>query len=175
MVHFLAHGDDGKYGAPFTSFLRDISNGKRWEQSWRDNFGGAKDFQTRWENYWRDMPPSSTQELETRALVTTMTSYFGRAFSQRQRFDSGEAFIDAAKAGMLKANKSDWLPPQLLERTLKALGAKGSWTVDRRKPREIVYELDGKRYVGTFEVANNSIKPSSVSVRIASAKRKSTR
>lgn len=169
MVHFLAHGDNGRYAAPFTSFLRDVSSGKRREQAWKDNFGGVKDFQTRWEKYWREMPSTATQELETRALVTTMTSYYGRAFSQRQKFESGEAFLAAAKAGALKAHKSDWLPPQLLERTLKALGDKGTWKLDPRKPRELVYELDERRYVGTFEIANNRIKPSTVKVRVIAA------
>lgn len=167
MIHFLAHAENGRYQSAFNGFIRGISHGMRWVHAWRKNFGtGTRAFEQKWRDYWMQMPPNPTADLYAKATVAALTSFYARAFSQRQIFRSFEAFREAARAGCLKSHSEDWLPPGLLADALKEADQCGAWQVHKRAGG---YELictmdDGTRLTGTFEIRNRRVRPGSVRV-----------
>lgn len=168
MVHFLAHGDDGKYQKAFSRFIRDVGRGTRWEAAWRKNFGrGVAAFEDRWRDYWLNLPDDPTAELRARANVATLTSFLGRAFSQRQYFEDVEAFFAAAAAGELKAHEKDTLAKSLLENALSQARQAGKWSFRKIPGRTLlVRELDDGRVLeGSFRVRNRRIADVKVAIR----------
>jgi hypothetical protein len=160
MVHFLAHADDGRYQDAFASFLRAISHGQAWEQAWVRSFGNdVSAFQQRWEEYWLGLPDHPTEELYTEATVATITSFYARAFSQRQFFETFEAFVTAAQANQLEAHEEDWLPPTLLKEALEDSQKEGRWSIRRRgKPAVVCERPDGTVIEGRFQVTDRRVK-----------------
>lgn len=155
MVHFLAHAKGGKYTGAFDGFLRSVSNGKTWETAWIENFGqGVKEFEKQWRDYWSKMEANSTRDVYAKASVATLTSFLGRAMSQKQTFESFDEFMAAAKAGKLKAAEDDWLPRSLLDRELRRAPRLGDWTLARRgNLATLTCELDdGEKLTGRFQV-----------------------
>jgi hypothetical protein len=127
MVHFLVHGDDGRYVPAFSQCIRAISAGKPFESAWRSTIGTTDGFQDRWKAYWLGQPTSPTHALYQRATVATLTSFLARATADRQTFADLTAFESAADEGSLKMVPDDWLPPSLLAGAVKAAGfANGS-------------------------------------------------
>lgn len=169
MVHFLAHADGGRYLSAFNSFIGDVSRGMMWEHAWRKNFGtGTRAFERQWRSYWTEMPPDSTAHLYAEATVATLTSFYARAFSQRQIFQSFEDFCEAARAGRLNSHHEDWLPPALLDAALEKVEECGDWQVRRRSGRyELVCTMsDGTTLTGTFKVRSGRIKRGTVRVAV---------
>jgi hypothetical protein len=167
MVHFLAHGEGGRYQQSFNDFIRDISRGMKYEHAWQKNFGtGTGAFERRWRTYWLEMSPDATFERYATATVATLTSFYARALSQRQVFESFEAFCEAARAGRLKQHADDWLPPSLLANALTRAPECGEWEVRKRGGRFalICTMKDGTKLTGTFTVRNRRVKPDSVKV-----------
>ncbi len=119
MVHFLVHGDDGKYAPAFAQCIRQLSAGKSFDVAWAATIGSADGFDDRWKAYWLGQPRSPTHDLYVRAQVATLTSFLARATAQRQAFADLKAFVHAADAGKLKAAPDDWLPPSLLTEALR--------------------------------------------------------
>jgi hypothetical protein len=163
MVHFLAHGENGKYQKAFTNFMLALSKGKQWIAAWQDAFGDAKGFQEHWQKYWTELPDNPTADRYAMANVGTLTSFLARSVSQKQTFDNFEEFTDAAADKKLKWNKDDWLPPHLLEGALaEAKKSGGKWTITpaagAAKTPQLVFEMDdGTRIVGTFTIKSAKI------------------
>jgi hypothetical protein len=132
MTHFLAHGEDGKYQAAFSQFVRDLGHNKRWEQAWEANFGSAEGFEKRWSEWWLAQDPMVTRDLYVKATVSAMTSFIGRAATQKQTFDDLEEFTRNAKEGTIKIAADDWLPPTLITSMLE---------LKARLGKEVKYEL----------------------------------
>ena len=175
MIHFLAHADGGRYQDAFASFLRGVSHGQPWEQAWVRSFGNGVDaFQQRWEAYWLGLPESPTEQLYAEATAATLTSFFARAFSQRQYFESFEEFAEAGKAGELKMHTEDWLPSSLLTDALKVAPTMGTWSIDSKPGRRLVVctRADGTTIEGRFRVASRRVKGVDVAVRPPKKKRK---
>ena len=172
MVHFLAHANNGRYQDAFGDFLRAVSHRQQWEQAWRRNFGNdINAFQQRWEEYWLGLPDRPTEELEAQAIVATVTSYYARALSQRQRFEMFEEFVAAAEAGRLKFHEDDRLPAALLEGALAAWPEIGTWSLRLRgKPAVVCVRADGTIIEGRFRLRNHRVK--SVEVLVKPPKRK---
>lgn len=173
MVHFLAHARP-EYEQAFNEFMRDVSKGVGWETSWKNRFGVDVDaFERRWREYWEAMPLDASLDLYSRAIVLTMTSFYGRAFAQQQRFATADEFFAAARAGKLKSNPDDWLPPALLQRDLPLVERIGAWTIDPRRPRQVVCEqLGGAKLTGQFDLSSGGrIRPESVQVTPTPAKK----
>jgi hypothetical protein len=114
MAHFLAHGDNGKYQSAFSSFVRDIGQRRPWDKAWEANFGSADGFEQKWSEWWLAQDPFVTKDLYVKAAISTMTSYIGRAATQKQTFDNLEEFTRNAKEGTIKIAQDDWLPPTLI-------------------------------------------------------------
>ncbi len=172
MVHFLAHADP-RYEKAFNHFIREVSRGLSWETAWKNSFGGnVEAFEQRWRDYWLAMPVDASRDLYARAVVATMTGYYGRAMSQRQRFESVEQFFLAAREGKLRAHSTDWLPDSLLEETLPVAQRMGTWQLDARQPRVLHCTLaDGTILSGVFELTSGRMKPNSVQVAVRPAAR----
>ena len=174
MVHFLAHADDGKYAKPFGRFLANAHRAPTWQQSWKANFGGdVGAFQERWEKYWTRLPENPTVDIYGQATVAAITSFYGRAFSQRQIFETWDEFKAAAEKKQLKHHEADWLPPALLKQALADTKTLGDWSIEKRPGRRVVVcELkEGRRVEGDFKVRENQIQD--VDVRVLAAKKKS--
>lgn len=129
---------------------------------------GTREFEEKWRRYWLSMPPDATADLYAKATVATLTSFFARALSQRQVFESFESFHEAARAGKLKQHSKDWLPPSLLEEALRHVPEYGKWQVRKRSGRFalICTMADGTKLTGTFMVRSGRVKPGSVTVTI---------
>ena len=167
MVHFLAHAGRGRYQSAFNGFIGDVSRGMKWEHAWRKNFGsGTREFEEQWRQYWLNMPADATEDLYAEATVATLTSFYARAFSQRQIFQTFEAFCDAARAGTLKSNPDDWLPPSLLRDALQQADQSGQWQVRKRAAGyALVCTLaDGTTLTGSFKVRGRRVQGGSVKV-----------
>lgn len=160
MVHFMAHADNGKYQVPFSNFLVQMGNGKNWERAWNTNFGSDAGFEKKWREYWLNMPDNPTADLYAKAVVATMTSFIGRAASQKQSFESFEQFI-ATDAKDLKAATADWLPPALFTEMkgqvgpLKNLGCTFSLVQVKGKTPTVECVMgDGSKFAGTYSSGN---------------------
>ena len=172
MVQFLAHAADGKYQRAFIAFLGDVSRHTNWEQAWLKNFGGdVNAFQARWEEYWAGLPENPTLDLYAEATISTLTSFYGRAFAQRQQFDTVDEFFAAAEANQLKCSKSDWLPPSLLTDALRRAPLVGEWSQSRKGGRRLLVcqTATGTVLEGSFVLDGSRV--DSVSVK-KTAKRK---
>jgi hypothetical protein len=155
MVHFLAHGDNGKYQQAFSSFVREIGRNRPWDKAWEDNFGSADGFEKRWSDWWLAQDPWVTRDLYVKATVSTMASYVGRAAIQKQTFDNLDEFTAAAKAGTIKIGKDDWLPPTLIQSMLSIKDQLGKdiqykLATDPKGPQVLAIMADGTRLVATF-------------------------
>ncbi|MBI5863201.1 MAG: DUF1570 domain-containing protein [Planctomycetes bacterium] len=179
MVYFLAHGKSGAYQDEFNRFLQLVSRGDPWVEAWAAAFGrGTREFEQQWKEFWLEQPAEPTPELVVRSCVATLTSFYARAFSQKQYFETAEAFFQAAEAGKLKSNAQDWLPPALLQRELKRCKKLGEWRVAKRGSKwELRCETDwGLGLAGQFQVTSNGrVKDGSIKVVALKEKERSGR
>jgi len=163
MVHFLIHGDGGKYRQAFAAFMVDLSRNRPWPSAWQDNFGDASGFQQRWQDFWQKLPDNPTAELSTKANVATLTSFLARAISQKQAFASYEAFAKSARQGSLKMAADQWLPQSLLVNAIADAddfahaGASYSILTGSAPPRLACRLKSGARFIGRFTLRNGAI------------------
>ena len=163
MVHFLAHGDGGRYRSRFDGFLRDVSlKGITWEQAWLRNFDADTDaFETTWRRYWESLPDNPTGHLYAEVTVATLTSFLARAHGQKQSFKDADAFFETARAGQLKTHPRDWLPPRLLQNALTRIELTGQCSLEAkgRKPPKLICTLhDGTSLIGTFTLRKGKVR-----------------
>lgn len=169
MVYFLAHGKGGRYQDEFNKFLKLASRSTNWEEAWNTAFGGGatREFERQWKEYWEAMPVNPSAELHAKASVATLSSFYARAFSQKQYFETFEEFLAVAKAGKLKSHEKDWLPPALLERELRRALKMGTWDLIKRGAKKELRCVSGEgtALVGQFQVTpNGRVREGSVEV-----------
>jgi hypothetical protein len=156
MVHFLAHGDGGKYQKAFSGFMIEIGRNVKWQTAWQNNFGDAVGFEEKWKAWWTTLPDNPTLDLYGKATAATLTSYFARANAQKQTFDSYNEFVSTAAEGKLKLHPDDWLPQPLLIEALDRSQKVGEWTIvnqaGNKSPLLVLTMKDGTRIVGSFTV-----------------------
>ena len=163
MVHFLAHGEAGRYQEPFVLFMKLIGKGTPWENAWRQTFGDAVGFEQRWKDYWLALPANPTSNLYVQAATGVFTSFLARAATQKESYTSFDEFLAAAKDDRVKTGQTidDWLPPKLLhEWAAQADKAPAKWTIEPgpAKTSEIVAVLeDGTRMVGSYQLASGRL------------------
>ena len=154
MVHYLVNADGGKYRAGFSGLIRDVAGGTDWRLAFRRRFGQeVRPFEDRYKRWWPARKPDATAGLYTEAVVATMTSYFARAVAQGQQFATAEDFFREARSGTLKAHRSQWLPPRLLNRALvHARLWQPAWSIDKsvRTAKLVLTWPTGTVYTGTF-------------------------
>ena len=167
MVYFLAHADNGRYSSAFNKFIQDVSRGMKYEHAWKKSFGtGTREFEAKWKKYWLEMSAEASAPEYAKATAATLTSFLARAVSQKQTFDTFEAFQAAAQAGRIQQNSKDWLPLALLEEALARASQYGQWQIAKRGGR---YHLlgtleDGTVCDGTFQIRSGRVVANSVKV-----------
>jgi hypothetical protein len=175
MVHFLAHADNGRYQKPFDTFLRAVGKGAYWKLAWRNCFGEDVDkpdngFERRWAAWWLDLPANPTATLYDQATVATITSFFARAFSQKQKMDSMEDFSRLAEQKDLKCHCDDWLPPALLLGALVRAERIGEWSLVRQPGGKPPYvrcaRPDGVVLLGGFALTARGDRVDRVAVQV---------
>jgi hypothetical protein len=161
MVHFLAHADNGKYQGPFVQFMSQVSKGTAAQTAWTNVFG--KDtiaFQNRFANWWLSQPEEPTRTGYIKAFTQTATSFYARAYLQKQTFPDIETFFRTYKPAQLSLNRDLWLPPALFGEISKVAPGVGSWSLEQSgngPPKLICTEPDGTKYTGTFVLNGNKI------------------
>jgi hypothetical protein len=164
MVHFLAHGEDGRYQRPFVAFMIEIGKNQPWRRAWSDTFGDTQGFEQHWRTYWSNLPDNPTADLYAKAETATLTSFLARATSQHEKFDSFDDFKTAATNGKLAANPDDWLPPALLGDAMQQIDdfAKGGYsfamvTNGAGLPRLICTMPGGGKVIGKFTLGGDRV------------------
>lgn len=157
MVYFLAHGDNGKYQAPFSKFLKAVSDKTPWEDAWRKHFGvGVADFEKRWKKYWTELPDEPSLVEYADASVATLTGFYARGLSQRQTFDDFAALRAACEKGEVKMHADDWLPLTLGQQAVKDLPKNAEFTLKRGGTPALVCTLEnGTMIEGKFKTNAN--------------------
>ena len=109
-----------------------------------------------------------TADRYAEATVATLTSFHARALSQKQVFESFEAFHEAARAGRLQQHRDDWLPPSLLDSALARVPECGEWAIRKRGGRfALICTMDdGTKLTGTYKLRNRRVQPGSVKVTV---------
>jgi len=155
MVHFLVHGEGGKYRDKFAGFINDTAKGYAWQRAFTRRFGDNKEsFQRRHAAWWSQLSPAATADRHTVATVETLTSFLARAHLAGQQFASADAFLRAARGRSLRMRDQHWLPASLLAgATAKAAKLKG-WSLEvvRKRPQLVLPRAEGGRFVCTFTV-----------------------
>lgn len=164
MVHFLAHGEDGKYRDAFGSFIRQVGQGRGYYEAWVSVFGqDVQQFEKHWEVWWLAQTPDATLPLYEQALLLTLTSHLARAASQGQTFATFDTFLAAAEKGELKFNREDWLPPNLLQDVLKPTKAIGALVLEpgtKGQPTKLILtDRAGKNLTALFKLNGNRVGP----------------
>ncbi len=157
MTHFLVHADAGKYQSAFSAFINDMSHGKAWDAAWQNNFGGSEGFEDKWKEYWNKLSGNPTLNLYSRVTVSVLTSFLGRAYSQKQTFDNFKEFREM-DVKQLKAAPADWLPPALFVynvlqvKKIEEIGGFFALVVPRgsRLPQLVCTLADGTKLIGSF-------------------------
>jgi hypothetical protein len=156
MVHFLVHGDEGKYQQAMVRFIVLLGNGQKWQAAWQQTFGDSAGFEQRWRDWWMSQPADPTLDLYTQAQAETFASYLARAAMQKQRFDDFETFLNAAFEESVRTGQTieDWLPPRLLQQTAeRARRTQVKWSLKRLgsdRSRITADCADGVQIVTTF-------------------------
>jgi Protein of unknown function (DUF1570) len=161
MVHFLVHGENGKYQPAFAACIREISHGKTFEQAWLDNFGSVDGFEQKWKAYWLAQSASPTSDLYVRAVLETLTSFLARATAEDQIFTSFDDFSAAAHDGKLKMSAEDWLPPSLLKESIGVADQYSAWELhpdSDNQPTLSVMTKEGTKMKGIFVLNGGRVK-----------------
>lgn len=144
LVLYLLHGDNGRHAAQFNQFLLLCSQGRGWQQAWKETFGTIEGLERGWVKWWRQLPENPTQQGYREATARTLTSFWARAAAQGQAIRDFDDFVRLGEAGQLAFDDRQWLPPSLLKQALDdaALCVEdgGAWTIRRIVPRTIQRE-----------------------------------
>ncbi len=165
MVHFLAHGENGKYQKPFTNFINILARGQDSQKAWEASFGSVEGFEDAWQKYWREMPANPTLDRYTLATAASLNGLLARAISQEQTFDDFESFRAAAGHAEIKAADADWLPPSLARRAAddakKLAETHGIvFTIEPQEKRTPILRAvlpDGRQIVGRFTLGKKKV------------------
>ncbi len=169
MIYFLAHGRDGKYQEHLNRYIREISKGSLPHNAWDTVFGrnSNRAFEAQWKQYWTTMRPDPTADKYAEATVAKFTSFYARAFSQRQKFNSFAALVKAGAQAKLKSHEDDWLPPALLHEAIRDYKKYGKWSL-RNRPGNyqiVCTRPNGTELIGTFKVRRGRVVSVSVKTR----------
>mgnify|MGYP006273237301 FL=1 len=165
MLHFLVHGEEGKYRKPLVKYINAVARGADSYRSWVSIFGSNHEaFRQRYSDYWLNQPADPSAELRDEAVIQTVGSFFARAAVAKVEIDSAETLLEAMAEGRIQVEGARypelWLPTSLGQRAVKRARELGRWELTpatgRRRPLlklvrpdgavvEVAYKSNGKR------------------------------
>lgn len=152
MVHFLAHGDGGKYQRAFGEFILLAGRGQQADNAWEQTFGTVDGFERRWREYWLNLPADATAALYAQASATIYTKLLGEVVAAGQPApDSWESLLRVV--GELPADSvGELYVPSLLEEANNPTARHMSWSIvaGAGAPTLAGEMSDGTRLVGSF-------------------------
>jgi len=162
MVHFLLHGDNGKYASQFHAYLLDIGRGgAEPKQAWAKHFGTNIDqFERRWAAWWLAYPSDGSRDVYEEATFRVMTSFLARYLLQNLQLASAEEFFRAAETQPLRLDPASWLPRLTLRQALQAAPELGLWSIERGAQgrwKLICTRPDKARWVGEFRLTQGRV------------------
>jgi hypothetical protein len=165
LVHFFAHGDEGRLQKPFNTFMREVGGGGDADQAFNRYLKPIPRLEERWRDWWLALPDDPTTEGYARATLATLTSFLARAHARGQAFAGFDALIKTP-ADQIRQQEDDWLPPSLFTRAIEeAKGAEFVLVKSADRPPSIVATLkDGTRLAGRFAIKDGH--PESVRVEV---------
>jgi len=98
MVHFLEHGDDGKYRTPFVQYLYFLARGTH-QDAWRRTFGpNLAGFEARWRAHIQDLKPATV--LPCRQKMDLLARWILQFYAKHpEYFKDIETFRETAVGG----------------------------------------------------------------------------
>lgn len=163
MVHFLAHGDNGRYQQPFVNFMKLIGRGVPWAHAWRQTFGDASGFEQQWRQYWLNLPENPTADLYAQATAAVLNSFLARATAQKQHFATFDEFLSVAQDRQIKTGDSieEWLPPKLLDQAVAWIknsdAVKWSIVSADKNPQIVATLPDETRLLGAYALRGGHV------------------
>jgi hypothetical protein len=165
MVHFLAHGEDGKYQKAFTAYINQMNRGATPAAAWANVFGkDVAGFQEKCEKWWKALPEYPTNEIYEKATVMRMTSILAREEAQGHHYDGWKDFLAQARPTDLKLSRDLWLPTSFVDEADTMSEKIGTWTLEN-KPKQmprLICVGNTSTYTGTFVL--NGKKVASINV-----------
>ena len=157
MVHFLVHGEEGKYRKAFGKYINDVARGRDPETAFTRRFGrNTKAFRETYCRWWAALPADPTRDLHTQAVVATLTSFLARTRAARVKVDTIDEFFEAARAGKIqvdgKKHPKLWLPQSLLKKALSKADGLGQWSLEKAGSRHklVLKQKDGTTFTGSY-------------------------
>ena len=167
LVHFFAHGEEGRLQKPFNTFMREVGRGGGdADQAFNRYLKPIPRLEERWRDWWLALPDDPTTEGYARATLATLTSFLARAHAGGQTFASFDALIKTP-ADQIKQQEDDWLPPSLFARAVEEAKGNAEFVLVKSadRPPSIVATLkDGTRLAGRFAIKDGH--PASVRVEV---------
>jgi hypothetical protein len=164
MIHFLAHGDDGKYQKALVQFMNNLSAGAKPQTAWTNVFGNdTLAFEKKWKEYWTGLKPNSTQNLYDEAAHRVLTSVLARVTLNGQKFETAEDFLKACEAKKIEIplTAQNWLPVALLDEHVPVARKSGQWEIipaDKGKPLQLKRTTkDDKVFISSYLTNGTSV------------------
>ena len=171
LIHFLIHGEDGKYVETLDGFLTDLHAGRSQRVGkFRMTMRKLEEPYLAW---WTKASLVDSSRREWKAVVATLTSFLARAHAQGQTFSTADDFLTAARGDDLKlptTKTTQWLPTTLLQSALNRMAslkkrpearelAPKQWRLDLSEstPRLIMVSRDGTTYTGAFKLKGRNV------------------
>jgi len=162
LVHFLAHGEGGRFQKAFTNFMRDVGKGGDARRAYDRCLGVIPNLESRWRDWWLQLPDHPTADEYARATLAMLTSYFARATVRGGPYASFDAFVKTP-AARLPQPADDPLPPTLFDmavnESIKMRQAGAVFQIVARSPTNKTPSLlltlkDGTKLAGRFDVGD---------------------
>jgi hypothetical protein len=153
MMHFLVHGDDGKYQKAFAQCINEMARGMSIRLSFVKYFGdNTNAFQDRYEQWWKAQGEDSSAEVYTKAYLAVLTSAMARAHVSGQTFTDFAELLAAIKDKTLKDSTNQFIPQGMIQIAAREVPARGDCTLEylQKKPRLTLLLADQTKFVGTF-------------------------
>jgi len=161
LVHFLAHGEQGRLQKAFVGYMKEVGKGQDWQKAYNRYLGSIPNLEDRWKRWWIEQPNNPTADGYARVTLAMLTSFLARAHAQGQTFADFEALVKTP-AEEMKQGEVQWLPPGLWKVAVsEASRMRGRGVqfvlVKGRAPAIVMTMPDGGKFAGRFEVKGDEV------------------
>jgi len=161
LVHYLAHGEEGRLQKAFVGYMQEVGKGGDWQKAYNRYLGSIPKLEERWKRWWIEQPNNPTADAYARVTLAMLTSFLARATAAGQTFADFDALVKTPAEG-LKQPAEQWLPPGLwrvaVEDVVRLRGRGVQFVLVKGKVPAIVMTMgDGAKYAGRFEVNGEAV------------------